>query len=55
MATILEQATLLFTWCMTQLGALVTQISSTPILMLGFLVSLVGLIVGLTKRLINIK
>ena len=55
MGNILKPAGELFGWATTSLGTLINTISSHPILFLGFLVSLVGLIVGLTKRLVRIK
>lgn len=55
MTALLEQATALFTWVMTNLGNLITAITSNPILLLGFLMSLVGFVVGITRRLMNIS
>ena len=55
MATLLEQATSLFTWVTTNLATLVTTITSNPILLLGFLMSLVGFVVGITRRLMNLS
>ena len=43
MADILAQATLLFTWVFQQLATVVTTITSNPILLFGFLITLVGL------------
>lgn len=55
MAKLLEDATALFTWVMTQLATVVTTISSNPILLLGFLMALVGFVIGITKRLMNLS
>lgn len=55
MANLLEQATSLFTWVTTNLATLVTTITSNPILLLGFLMSLVGFVVGITRRLMNLS
>ena len=55
MAALLEQATALFTWVTTNLATLVTTITSNPILLLGFLMSLVGFVVGITRRLMNLS
>lgn len=55
MSTLLEQATSLFTWVTTNLATLVTTITSNPILLLGFLMSLVGFVVGITRRLMNLS
>lgn len=54
MADILSQATLLFTWVFNQLATVVTTITSNPLLLFGFLITLVGLVVGIFKRLSNI-
>lgn len=55
MTKLLEQATSLFTWVTTNLATLVTTITSNPILLLGFLMSLVGFVVGITRRLMNLS
>ena len=55
MTELLAQATSLFTWVTTNLAALVTTITSNPILLLGFLMSLVGFVVGITRRLMNLS
>ena len=54
MTDILAQATLLFTWVFTQLATVVTTITTNPLLLFGFLITLVGLVVGIFKRLSNI-
>lgn len=54
MTDILSQATLLFTWVFTQLGTVVSTITSNPLLLFGFLITLVGLVVGIFRRLSNI-
>lgn len=43
MADILTQAGLLFTWVFQQLATVVSTITSNPILLFGFLITLVGL------------
>ena len=55
MTELLAQATSLFTWVTTNLATLVTTITSNPILLLGFLMSLVGFVVGITRRLMNLS
>ena len=40
---ILTQAGLLFTWVFQQLATVVTTITANPLLMVGFLITLVGL------------
>lgn len=52
---ILDQASLLFTWVFGRLGTVVSTITSNPILLFGFLITLVGLVVGVFKRLTNIN
>lgn len=54
MADILTQAGLLFTWVFQQLATVVTTITSNPLLLFGFLITLVGLVIGIFKRLSNI-
>ena len=54
MADLLAQAQLLFTWVMTNIATLATTILANPILLFGFLITLVGLCVGIFKRLSNI-
>lgn len=55
LSALLEQATALFTWVMTSLSNVVTTITSNPILLLGFLMTLVGFVIGITRRLMNIQ
>lgn len=55
MTALLSQATELFSWVMTQLAAVVTTITSNPILLLGFLMALVGFVIGITRRLMNLS
>lgn len=43
MTELLAAATSLFSWVMTQLGSVITTITSSPLLLLGFLMALVGL------------
>lgn len=51
---ILSQATLLFNYVFNSLGTVVSTITSNPILLFGFLITLVGLVVGIFRRLSNI-
>lgn len=53
-ADILTQAGLLFTWVFQNLATVVTTITSNPLLLFGFLITLTGLVVGIFKRLTNI-
>lgn len=53
-ADILSAAGDLFTWVFARLGTVVTTITSNPILLFGFLITLVGLVVGIFRRLSNI-
>ncbi len=55
MATLLEAATQLFTWSMTNLATVVSTVLSNPLLLMGFLLGIVGFVIGLTKRLMNIR
>ncbi len=55
MTDLLSQATALFTWVMTQLAAVVTTITGNPILLLGFLMSLCGFVIGIVRRLMNLS
>lgn len=55
MTELLAQATSLFTWVMTSLASVVSTITSNPILLLGFLMTLVGFVIGITRRLMNIQ
>lgn len=43
MTELLAAATSLFSWVMTQLGTVITTITGSPLLLLGFLMALVGL------------
>ena len=51
---LLTQAGLLFTWVFNSLGTVISTITSNPILLFGFLITLVGLVVGIFRRLSNI-
>lgn len=53
-ADLLTQAGQLFTWVFNSLGTVISTITSNPILLFGFLITLVGLVVGIFKRLSNI-
>ena len=55
MQGILDQATLLFTWVFGRLGTVVSTITDNPLLLFGFLITLVGLVVGIFRRLSNIS
>ena len=54
MTELLAAATELFTWVTTNLGTIITTVTSHPLLLLGFLTSLVGLVIGVTRRLMNL-
>lgn len=54
-ADILTQAGLLFTWVFQQLATVVSTITANPLLMVGFLITLVGLVVGMFRRLVNVQ
>lgn len=53
-ADILTAAGDLFTWVFGRMATLISTITSNPILLFGFLITLVGLVVGIFKRLSNI-
>lgn len=55
MTELLAAATSLFSWVMTQLGSVITTITSSPLLLLGFLMALVGFVIGITRRLMNLS
>ena len=55
MAALLEQATALFTWVMGNIATIATTITSNPILLIGWLITLVGLCVGIVRRLMNLQ
>lgn len=55
MTELLAAATSLFTWVMTQLGTVITTITGSPLLLLGFLMALVGFVIGITRRLMNLS
>lgn len=55
MTELLAAATSLFSWVMTQLGTVITTITSNPLLLLGFLMALVGFVIGITRRLMNLS
>ena len=55
MEELLIQAGTLFGWVMTCLGKVVETITATPILLFGFLITLVGFVIGITKRLMNLQ
>ena len=55
MTELLAAATSLFTWVMTQLGSVITTITGSPLLLLGFLMALVGFVIGITRRLMNLS
>ena len=54
METFLESATALFTWVFNSLGTVITTITGNPILLVGLLISLVGFVIGIFKRLTNV-
>ena len=53
-ADILSAASELFTWVFGRLATVISTITGNPILLFGFLITLVGLVVGIFKRLSNI-
>lgn len=55
MTELLAQATTLFNWVMTSLASVVNTITANPILLLGFLMSLCGFVVGYVRRLMNLS
>lgn len=55
MTELLASATTLFSWVMTQLASIISTITSNPLLLLGFLMSLVGFVIGITRRLMNLS
>lgn len=48
--TFLGFATSLLGWCLTSMGSIVTTIVQTPMLLIGFLITLVSLAFGLVFR-----
>lgn len=54
MSDLLAQAKLLFDWVFQNLATVVSTILSNPLLLFGFLITLVGLVIGVFKRLSNI-
>lgn len=50
MADFLSYATSLLTWCLTSMGSIITVIVANPILLIGFLITLVSLAFGLVFR-----
>lgn len=55
MEDVLSEAGNLFTWVMSSLGSVVSTIIENPILLLGFIIGLVGLVIGFTRRLMNLS
>lgn len=52
---VLTQGTSLFAWVFECLGSVVTTILAHPILLIGSLIMLVGLVVGICRRLMNLS
>lgn len=50
MQSFLAFATQLLTWLLTSMGSIITTILDTPILLIGFLITLVSLAFGLVFR-----
>lgn len=50
MAEFLSTATTLLTWCLTSMGSIITTIMANPILLIGFMISIVSLAFGLVFR-----
>lgn len=55
MTALLEAATSLFTWVTTNLATIINTVSTNPLLLMGFLTSLVGLVIGVVRRLMNLS
>lgn len=47
---ILELAGQLVTWLITQMGAMITFITGQPIILIGMIITLAGLVVGMLMR-----
>ena len=52
---ILTEGTALFSWVMTQLATLLTTVTSNGILLIGFIMVLVGFVIGIFRRLVNVS
>lgn len=52
-STPMDNLTTIFSWLTTQVGTLITTITSSPILMLGIGVFIAGAVIGLAYRLIR--
>lgn len=50
MSSILALATELMTWVITQMGAVLTFITSNPVILMMFIIMLVGFVVGMLMR-----
>lgn len=50
LTTVLSMGTELWTWLITQMGALVTFIFAHPLILTMFVIMLVGLIIGMFMR-----
>lgn len=48
--TFLSTATQLLSWCLTSMGSVISTIVETPMLLIGFLITLVSLAFGLVFR-----
>lgn len=55
MAEFLKDATALFAWVMTNLATVITTVTTNPLLLIGFLMTLVGFVIGIFKRLVNVQ
>lgn len=55
MTELLAAATELFTWTMTSMGSVITTVTSNPLLLLSFMMTLVGFVVGMFRRVINVN
>lgn len=55
MTELLASASTLFSWVMTQLASVITTITGSPLLLLGFLMSLCGFVIGIVRRLMNLS
>lgn len=51
MASVLSEMTTVFTWIITQLGALVDVVSKQPLLLIGVILPILGVVIGYFKSL----
>lgn len=53
--SVLKEGTSLFAWVFKCLGSVVTTILDHPILLIGSLIMLAGLVIGIFRRLMNLS